>query len=119
MTIRKHLRKRRKALWLVMGVLIGIGLLIGLAFAISALDGVAGAVGSVATLAVFLGVAYGFGYWSRCPRCQARLGTGMSLSNRARAGPINYCPYCGVSLDEPVDTKFTRAQVSPAHEIPP
>ena len=98
MTIREYLRKRRTKLWLLVGGLVLLML------AVSALDGTMGLVASVATLVIFSGVMYGFGHWSRCPRCQTRLGTGVSLSTRTLAGPINYCPYCGVSLEQSVGT---------------
>jgi hypothetical protein len=41
---------------------------------------------------------------ARCPRCQANLGQtiAMPLALSWGSGPkINFCPYCGVNLDEP------------------
>lgn len=46
----------------------------------------------------------------RCPRCSGPVGMfRVSLSGRRTFlnRPINYCPYCGVSLDEP---PFQRAE---------
>lgn len=44
-------------------------------------------------------------YRIRCPRCGGRLGQ-MAGYLRAKPGflvrPMNYCPYCGVNLDESV-----------------
>ena len=48
-------------------------------------------------------VLVGF-YWLRCPRCQGPVGmTRASLTKGGRGlrRSINYCPYCGVSLDDP------------------
>jgi DNA-directed RNA polymerase subunit RPC12/RpoP len=45
--------------------------------------------------------------WIRCPRCSARLGQcitmglGFNLSILGRKKSPNFCPYCGVSLDQP------------------
>ena len=41
----------------------------------------------------------------RCPKCKARLGKtiAMTLTFSWGSGPkVNFCPFCGVSLDEPV-----------------
>jgi hypothetical protein len=41
----------------------------------------------------------------RCPKCRARLGQTIAMPTAlqfSRWSPqVNYCPYCGVSLDEP------------------
>jgi len=55
---------------------------------------------------VFGGALIAF-YRLKCPRCRTALGTvtfriisyGKSFSRR-----IDYCPYCGVSLDQPLET---------------
>lgn len=40
--------------------------------------------------------------WIKCPRCSTRLGQMvMPLAVRAFKPQPNFCPYCGVSLDEP------------------
>ena len=41
----------------------------------------------------------------RCPRCGGRLGQITGYLNPRWPGftrPINFCPYCGVNLEEPV-----------------
>jgi hypothetical protein len=43
-------------------------------------------------------------FWIRCPRCGGRLGQFASFANtklRFYERRINFCPYCGVNLDEP------------------
>lgn len=45
-------------------------------------------------------------WFIRCPKCSARIGhtiampVGFSFGVRQR---VNYCPFCGVNLDEPID----------------
>jgi len=41
--------------------------------------------------------------WINCPRCSARLGQSIagSLAIPGLRPQPNFCPYCGVSLDEP------------------
>ena len=44
--------------------------------------------------------------WTKCPRCGGSLGAeNATLSGRSLylTGRIDFCPYCGVSLDEPWD----------------
>jgi hypothetical protein len=43
----------------------------------------------------------------RCPRCRARLGQTIAVPAAFRlSGPqVKYCPYCGVSLDEPLEPR--------------
>jgi hypothetical protein len=44
--------------------------------------------------------------WIKCPRCLGRLGmTNLPLTPSGKwlgMRPMNYCPYCGVSIDESV-----------------
>lgn len=41
--------------------------------------------------------------WIKCPKCSTRLGQSVAIHVAVPAGRprINFCPYCGVSLDEP------------------
>jgi hypothetical protein len=45
-------------------------------------------------------------FWLKCPRCRGSLGlTNLPLTARGKwlgMKPMNYCPYCGISLDESV-----------------
>jgi hypothetical protein len=64
---------------------------------------------------IFFGAVVAIQWAIRCPRCSARLGQEMGmrigLSLFGKKQP-NFCPYCGVSLDEPCspDTGRTPAQ---------
>ncbi len=43
-------------------------------------------------------------YWLRCPRCRGPLGIVNASLTKEGGGlrrRINFCPYCGISLDEP------------------
>lgn len=49
----------------------------------------------------------------RCPRCKARLAQtiAMSVAFSWGSGPkVNFCPYCGVSLDQPLPRSQAVAQ---------
>jgi hypothetical protein len=51
--------------------------------------------------------------WIKCPRCAVRLGQiAMSLGIPGLKPQPNFCPYCGVSLDEP------RARQAAAGDAP-
>jgi len=43
-------------------------------------------------------------FFIRCPRCRGNIGIlNVSVSKTVRLlPPISFCPYCGVSLDEPL-----------------
>lgn len=51
----------------------------------------------------FLGGIFGFQYAIKCPRCRTRMGQeiGMRIGLSIWGKEPNFCPYCGVSLDEP------------------
>jgi hypothetical protein len=53
---------------------------------------------------VFFGVILYMTWFLRCPRCRANLGQTVAVPIAFRWGrrKMNFCPYCGVSLDEPV-----------------
>ena len=42
----------------------------------------------------------------RCPKCSASLGQTIAMPTALRIGgrQVNFCPYCGVNLDEPMET---------------
>jgi hypothetical protein len=52
----------------------------------------------------FMGAILSF-LFIRCPKCHARLGQTIAMPAAFRLfGPqVKYCPYCAVSLDEPMD----------------
>jgi len=53
-------------------------------------------------MAVFAGAVIGMQFFVRCPRCKVRLGQiGMQIGISFLKPTVNFCPYCGVSLDQP------------------
>jgi hypothetical protein len=56
-----------------------------------------------AAMAVFASAALGMQLFVRCPRCKVRLGQiGVQVGINFLKPTVNFCPYCGVSLDEPL-----------------
>ncbi len=57
--------------------------------------------------------------WIKCPRCSVRVG--QSIANSLVVPffkPVpNYCPYCGVSLDEPRTKPVSDALQRPFNPI--
>jgi hypothetical protein len=53
---------------------------------------------------VFLGAIICLQWFVRCPKCEARIGRTIALPVGFSSGSgrkINFCPYCGIGLDEP------------------
>jgi hypothetical protein len=51
---------------------------------------------------VFVGSMLGVQWFARCPRCSARLRQlAFTIGFPVLSQRPNFCPYCGVSLDEP------------------
>jgi hypothetical protein len=51
--------------------------------------------------------------WIKCPRCSVRLGQiAMTLGVPGLKPQPNFCPYCGVNLDEPRSTQTTINPIS-------
>jgi len=54
----------------------------------------------------FMGAIVSF-MFIRCPKCRARLGQTIAMQTAMRfsrwSPEVKYCPFCGVSLDEPMD----------------
>ena len=63
---------------------------------------------------LFAGATLAVQWAVRCPRCSQKLGQeiGLRVGLPLFKKPPNFCPYCGVSLDEPCspDTPRTPAQ---------
>jgi hypothetical protein len=62
----------------------------------------------VATTVFFAGVLlaiFAIFFFIRCPRCKGSLGANNAplVRDHLFARRINFCPYCGVSLDEPYE----------------
>ncbi|HEY3852451.1 MAG TPA: hypothetical protein VGL87_15860 [Steroidobacteraceae bacterium] len=100
MTIRDYIKRRVR--W---GF--GIGVASWLVIAISGPMGFGGPkLGYLPVIGVFgfMGAIASF-LFIRCPKCSARLGQTIAMPAAFRLfGPqVKYCPYCGVSLDEPIE----------------
>jgi hypothetical protein len=103
-TIRQFLAgRRRKLLLLLTACWLGM-------FATTTLGGVGPSspwIGPalVVLFAGFVGSLGGMWFFLRCPRCKGSLGSNNAPFLKERLGlfgrRLNYCPYCGVSLDEP------------------
>lgn len=93
MTIRDHLRKRRLVFWAALGIWFVLGLLIvnGPPIAQYAWFGVAAA------------LLMGQFWFVRCTRCKSHIPTAWGVGLGKRFNPINFCAFCGVSLDEPAN----------------
>lgn len=90
MTIRDHLRKRRLAFWVALGVWAFLGF-----FAISG-PRIAQYAWFGAAAALLIGQ-----FWLiRCTRCESHIPSAWGVGLGKAFNPINFCPFCGVSLDE-------------------
>jgi hypothetical protein len=68
---------------------------------------------------VFMGAILALNWALKCPRCRANLGRTIALPVGLRfSGPkVNFCPYCGVSLDEPCEKQAAPGQQAPFNPI--
>lgn len=105
MTIRESLAKRKRV-WLIALLTLGAIAMLGPIIGREALPTWAFRVSFFSALGFLLC----FMPWSffalRCPRCKSYLDINSRIGKKTRffrSNPINYCPYCGVSLDEPVE----------------
>ena len=101
MTIRDYIKRRARwgfgiaiAAWLV----VAISGNMGFRFPGARFVAIGGAFGFMGAILSFLFI--------RCPKCRARLGQTIAMPTALRfsrwSPQVNYCPYCGVSLDEPI-----------------
>jgi hypothetical protein len=52
--------------------------------------------------------------WIKCPKCSTKLGQiAMSLAVPGLRPKPNFCPYCGVSLDEPCNQASAARPYNP------
>lgn len=106
MTIREYIKRRVR---LAMGIGIGSWVLLAIVGPLGA--GGYPLVQSLLPLFAIIG-ATGFGgaiisiMFIRCPKCRASLGQTVAMPTAIRLSgrQINFCPYCGVSLDEPMES---------------
>jgi len=56
--------------------------------------------------AIFAGAILGLTFFVRCPKCNSRFGqvaSQIAFHFGSTRGRVNFCPYCGTSLDEPYE----------------
>lgn len=99
MTIRQYIKRRVG--W-------GFGAFFG-AFLVSAVfTSFAGKGAGVIAISMIAGLVGIVGYFSilfiRCPKCHANISMTIAIPTAGRifGRKVQYCPYCGVSLDEPM-----------------
>lgn len=67
----------------------------------------------------FAGAILALNWLVKCPQCKANLGrtVAMPIAFSWGSGPrVNYCPYCGVNLDQPVPGReAARQSQDPIH----
>ena len=62
-------------------------------------------------MAIFASAALGLQLFVRCPKCKIRLGQiGVQVGVGILKPKVNFCPYCGVNLDEPLPAAPSAAQ---------
>lgn len=102
-TIRQYIRRRAAV---VLGVVFGTWLSIGILGAATRGAVPVFAAAMAAAFVVFFVVIVYLTFFLRCPRCSARVGQTIAWAVVLKWGwqqRVNFCPYCGVKLDEPVD----------------
>jgi hypothetical protein len=87
-------RVRRTVKVVALGLGLGAIALLLFGFGYVRLAAVAGVIGLIVVCAGLLYLDR-----SRCPRCRARLSATASSPRLRR--PMNFCPYCGLTLDAP------------------
>ncbi len=102
-TIRDHIKSRVR---LCFAFAIGGWLLIALggALASSLPDSVPRAALPLAGFLLFGGSLLAMQWTVRCPKCKAKLGQTIAMPlafSWGSGSKVNFCPFCGVNLDEP------------------
>jgi len=100
MTIRDYIRRR---VWWCAAIAFGGWLLLPLSVA-AAGDKPPPVLMAIGVI-LFGGAILAFYWVVRCPKCKTRLinTVGMAIAFQwGSRGKVNFCPYCGVNLDEPV-----------------
>jgi hypothetical protein len=103
-TIRDYIKRR---VWWCVGIAVAGWLMfpLGAAIAKNLPDGVSKAAVPVVGFVMFGGAILAMQWMVRCPKCKARLGRtiAMPVAFSWGSGPrVNFCPYCGVNLEEPL-----------------
>lgn len=110
-TIRAYLKRRVR--WSM-----GVGLGAWLTLALSASAGMQNPLVLLAAFLVFGGAILSM-LWIKCPRCSVRLGQSIAgtMAIPGLKPQPNFCPYCGVSLDEPHVKKTEQIPKAPFNPI--
>ena len=90
MTIRRYLRKRSLMLWAALIVWAISG------FVTEELPSWVEVLWIVAGIALLISQ-----FWIRCTRCKTHIPSTIGVGIFQWFKPINFCPFCGVHLDEP------------------
>ena len=109
-TMRDYIKRR---VWWCAALAVGGWLMfpLGAAIAQSLPDAVRAAV-PIVGFVIFGGAILALQRFVRCPKCKARLGQtiAMPVAFSWGSGPkVNFCPFCGVKLDEPIPHPETEA----------
>lgn len=119
-TIRQYIKRR---VWwcMALGVAGWVMLPLGAAVARSLPDAIPeGAIAVVGAL-IFFGAILALQWLVKCPQCKASLGrtVAMPIAFSWGSGPkVNFCPYCGVNLDQPVPGREPVGQSqNPIHPV--
>lgn len=117
-TIRRYIKRR---VWWCTAIAAGGWLMFPLATSIGKYlpEGIPQDAVSLAGMLLFVGAILTMQRIVRCARCKARLAQtiAMHVAFNWGSGPkVKFCPYCGVSLDEPVPRSAPVAQTQdPIH----
>jgi hypothetical protein len=103
MTIREYLQRRAKLL--ALGIVGAWAVMAGQSFLVAQPSGPVAVAFLIAGALVFFGAILAVVFMLRCPRCNGNLGSLV-----AHFGPLrkmssrqaNFCPFCGVKLDDPM-----------------
>ena len=121
MTIRDYIKRR---MWTWGAVALGSWLVVALGAAISK-GGGRGALPPLLPLAGFAGFAsaiLAMQFFVKCPKCRARLAQTIAMYVAFQWGgrrQVNFCPFCGVNLDEPVPGSDPATMPNPQNPIHP
>ena len=101
-TIRQHIKRRVR--W-CMAIAAGGWLMFPLATSLAGYlpEGIPQGAAPLAGMLLFVGAIFTMQRIVKCPKCKARLAQtiAMHVAFSWGSGPrVNFCPYCGVSLDE-------------------
>ena len=117
-TIRSYIKTRVRVCFAI-GVAGWLLIPLGEAIARNLPEGMPTAAFPFVGLVVFGGAMFAMQRIVKCPKCKANLGRtiAMPLALSWGSGPkINFCPYCAVSLDQPLHPQ--QAQKPPASQNP-